>query len=166
MRLKTILLLNEFSVPGSMTSGDTELTPWNGVKEGNGWFSYSGNNHHNLGESYCSITITESDIPHKYWAIIKTKGLKKPNDTNRSYHDKIRRRTESVTRSWVSAAKRLYKEPKHVTECGNPIMRTWKDAFKESLDDPRVKTFINNWGEGQMNSQAPIVGPVNFTPRV
>lgn len=165
MKLKTIILLTEFNAPGAMSSGDTDLVPWNGVTEGNGWFAYGGNNHHDLGESYCSITITETDTPHKYWATIKTNGLRKPNDTNRIFHERIRKRTDRVKKAWVSSAKRLYKEPKRVTECGNLIMRTWKEAFKEALDDSRVKTFIKQFGEGTMGGQAPIVDPVNFTPR-
>ena len=166
MKLKTLLLLNEFSVPGSLTSGDHELVPWSGVTEGDDWFAYAGNNHHNVGESYCSVTITETDKPVKYWATIKTRGLRKPNDTTLVYHERIRKRTDRAKKAWMSAAKRLHKDPKRVTECGNLIMRSWSEAFKEALDDPRVKTLINKYGEGKMGSQAPIVDPVNFTPRM
>jgi len=166
MKLKTLILLNEFSVPGSLTSGDHELVPWNGVTEGNDWFAYAGNNHHNVGESYCSVTITETEKPVNYWATIRTKGLRKPNDTTRIYHERIRKRTESAKRAWVSAARKLHKEPKRVTECGNLIMRSWTEAFKEALENPRVKSFINKSGEGKIGSQAPIVDPINFTPRL
>ena len=94
MKLKTLLFL-EFSVPGSNTSGDTQLRPlpggmddissWDGIMEGDGWFLYKESNNWHQKQSGASITITEGE-PYRYKIKIKTKGLKKKSDTNRAIY--------------------------------------------------------------------------------
>jgi len=167
MKLKTIIYLNELWAPGSMSSGDSDLRSWDGVKEGNGWFLYNGSNDYQQRESHCSVCITEGE-PAQYWIEVKTNGLRKPTDTNESYKNKIRKYTERVGNAWASTAKRLFKEPKRVTECGNKIMRNWKECFEEAMNDPKLKTFIKNCGGGKRPQKdvAPVMNPVNFTLRV
>jgi len=162
MKFKTLLFLNEFSVPGSLGSGDADLISWDGIREHNDWFVYKGSNNWNGGKSYCSVTITEGDKPHKYWMTIKTKNLRRPKDTNESYNRRAREMTEKVSKAWVSLAKRLHKEPREITECGNLIMRNWKECFSEALNDPKINRFTEKSGEGN----APIMDPVNFTLRL
>ncbi len=66
MKLKTLVLLNEFMAPGPMTSGEHDLIPWDGIKEGKGYFLYCGSNNYNECKSMASVTITEGK-PKKFW---------------------------------------------------------------------------------------------------
>ena len=121
--------------------------------ESNDWHSKSAG---------ASIYITEDDKPHKMWIKIKTHGLRKANDTNESFKERVRKHTNKVARSWMSAAKNIHNNPE-LNEVGNPIPVTWKQAFKEALNDPKVKAFLAETGEKELS---PISDPVNFTPRV
>jgi hypothetical protein len=131
---------------------------WDGIKEGNGWFIYRESNVSDKRRSGASVYITETDKPHKMWIEIKTGNLRKPNDTNKMYRERIKKHSNKVMSSWMNAAKRLYKAPGY-NEVGNKMTISWKEAFKEALNDPKVKQYIDNWGE------AAISDPVNFTPR-
>ena len=62
----------------------------------------------------------------------------------------------------MSAAKKIHNDPE-INEVGNPIPITWKQAFRESLKDPKLKTHLAESGEQE---SAPLADPVNFTPRV
>ena len=160
-----------------MSSNDTELHPlpgsaddtedWDGIKEGQGWFLYREANNTAKNRSGASIYITEEDEPHKYWINIKTHGLRKKTDTNEQFRQRIKKHSDKVARSWMSAAKRLHKNEEY-SPVGNRISISWKQAFKEALNDPKVKTFIENWGEEPIKSKktATIADPVNFTPRI
>lgn len=175
MKLKTILLLNEMSIPsfnmGSMTSNDTKLRAypgsmddaesWDGIKEGNGWFMYRGSNDWHSKRSGASVYITEGE-PHKFWIKIKTHGLRKPNDTNESYRNTVKKHTDKVSRAWMTAARKIHNSPE-INEVGNEIPVSWKQAFREALNDPKVKPYIDKVGE---EKNSPIVDPVNFTPRI
>lgn len=174
MKLKTLLLveLTEMGMsmsPGSMSSQDTELRPipgsaddveaWDGIKEGKGWFCYRETSDHTLNRSGATAYITEGDKPHKIWIKIKTHGLRKPNDTNKMYRERINKHSNKVMTSWMNAAKRHHKS-QGFNEVGNKITISWKESFKEAINDPKVKQYIDNWGE------AAISDPINFTPRV
>jgi hypothetical protein len=181
MKLKTLLLLNERGMSmgyGSLTSDDTQLRPvpggaddvpnWEGVTEGNGWFSHRGQNDYNEGVTYAEICITETGKPKKFKIKIKTRGLKKPNDTIKSFHERVHKHGDKITGKWISAAKKLHNEPKRINEVGNKIMRTWEECFKEALET--IRPFITECNEstitGYEKSSTAIADPVNFTPRV
>lgn len=165
---------------GSMSSDDTKLRPtpggqndnspkwndnvedWDGIVEGDNWFCYMESNDWHSKRSGASIYITEDDKPHKMWIKIKTHGLRKDNDTNESYKDRIRKHTNKVARSWMSAAKEIYNN-QDLNEVGNPVPISWKQAFKEALNNPKVNSHIAEVGEKEI---APLAEPVNFTPRI
>lgn len=162
---------------GSMTSGDTQLRPypgsmdsaedWEGITEGNGWFCYRESNNWDSKKSGASIYITEGE-PTKYWIKVKTHGLRKPTDTNESYRQRVRKHTNKVSRSWITAAKKMHDNPE-INEVGNEIQMTWNEAFKKALEDPKVKPFLSGYGEGKTNKpkeSGAIADPVNFTPRL
>jgi hypothetical protein len=171
MKLKTILLveMGMSLAPGGMTSRDTQLRPWpgswddvddwEGIKEGKGWFCYRESNNGDLKRSKATTYITEGDKPHKMWIEIKTGNLRKPNDTNKMYRERVNKHSKKVMSAWMNAAKRLYKAPGY-NEVGNKMSISWKEAFTEAIQDPKVKQFIDNSGGED------IVDPVNFTPRV
>ena len=96
------------------------------------------------------------------WIKIKTHGLRKNNDTNESYKERIRKHTNKVARSWMGAAKEIHNNP-DLNEVGNPIQKTWKQSFKEALNDPKVKSYVAEVGEKRI---APMIDPVNFTLRI
>ena len=181
MKLKTILLLIQEScgygmaggsLDGSLTSHDTQLRPypgssddtesWAGIVEGNGWFMYRGSNNWDKKMSEASVYITEGK-PTKYWMRIKTHGLRKPNDTNESYRQRINKHSDKVARSWMSAARKIHNNPE-INEVGNEIQITWKEAFKLALESSKVKPFISEWGETKKDTSA-MADPVNFTYR-
>jgi hypothetical protein len=190
MKLKTILLLGESSgfgiaggpLGGSLTSHDTKLRAypnsmddvegWNGIVEGDGWFVHRESNNWDTKLSGASVYITEGE-PHKYWMRIKTHGLRKPNDTNESYRQRINKHSDKVARAWMTAAKKLHNNPE-INEVGNEIQMTWKEAFKLALESAKVKPFIAEYGERQINPtkraldrvSPPISDPINFTPRL
>jgi len=173
MKLKTILLLERGMSMGygSMSTNDTKLKPtpggmndgpdWDGVVEGKDWFCYMEGNDWNKHRAGISIYITEGDKPHKIWAKIKTGGLRKKGDTNEAAKERVRKHINKVARSWVSEAKRIHNNPE-INEVGNPIPISWKDAFLEVLDNPKVKAHLAECGEQEIPS---IADPVNFTPR-
>lgn len=179
MKLKTLIFLEEggMSYPsmgmgyGPMTSQDTKLRPmpdsidntesWDGITEGDGWFLYrEANNWHNR-QSGASITITEGE-PHRIRIKIKTKGLKKSSDTNSSLNERVKNHTDKVSRAWITAAKKIKNTPE-LNEIGSPMERSWTDCFREALEDPKVKPFIEGCSEEKISA---MVDPVNFTPRV
>lgn len=185
MKLKTLLYLNEWFTKTQMggmtpTSGETQLLPmpggmndvenWNSIREGNGWFSYRGNNDWNTGITEASVCITEKETPRKFWIKIKTRGLRKPNDTNKSYHERVRKHGDKVVRTWATEARRLHNEPKRLTNVGNKIMRDWAESFLEALKNPKISSLIAEFGEtkitGYEKSSQAIADPVNFTPRI
>lgn len=181
MKLKTLLLLNERGMSmgyGSMSSNDTKLraTPggqndgqpgwnegvedWDGIVEGQDWFCYmEGNDWHNK-RSGASVYITEDDKPHKMWIKIKTHGLRKNNDTNESFKERVRKHTHKVARTWMTSAKDIHNNA-GLNEVGNPINISWKQAFKEALNDPKVKSHIAEVGDEPIK---PLVDHMNFTP--
>jgi hypothetical protein len=171
MKLKTLLLveMGMSMSPGSLTSRDTELRPmpgsaddaevWDGIKEGNGWFVYRETTDNSTNRSGATAYITDGDKPHKIWIKIKTHGLRKTNDTNKMYRERINKHSNKVMTSWMNAAKRLYKGP-GFNEVGNKMTISWKDAFVEAVKDPKVKQYIDNWGESEISD------PINFTPRI
>ena len=182
MKLKTLIEINEWishgiavnrtpdsklrATPGGQNDGapgwNEGVGDWDGIIEGKDWFCYlEGNDWHNK-RSGASIYITEDDNPHKMWIKIKTHGLRKANDTNESYKDRIRKHTNKVARSWMSAAKEIH-DGAGLNEVGNPISVSWKHAIKEALNDPKVKAHLAETGE---NKLSPIADPVNFTPRI
>ena len=174
MKLKTLILLERGMSMGygSMTSNDVKLRPypgsaddiedWNGVTEGNGWFCYKESNDWNLNTSGATVYITEGE-PRKYWMKIKTKWLRKPNDTNESYRKRVRKHVDKVTRAWVTTAKRLHNNPE-LNEVGNLIQITWSEAFQAALNDAKVKPYLADCGETKKSND--IVDPVNFSPRL
>lgn len=176
MKLKTLILLIERGMSmgyGSMTSNDTKLRPtpggwnddvssWDGIVEGKDWFCYmEGNDWHNK-RAGATVYINEDDKPHKIWIKIKTHGLRKPNDTNESYKERVRKHTNKVARSWMSAARNIHNNPE-INEAGNPVPITWKHAFREAIKDAKLKTHLAECGEQEIASTA---DPVNFTPRI
>jgi hypothetical protein len=170
MKLKTLILLNEFNAPGPMTSGNNDLIPWDGVTEGKGYFLYCGANDWAKGSSTATVCITEGK-PKKFWLKVKTKGLRRPNDTNEGFSNRAYDATQKVGKAWVAEAKKLYKEPKSVDKVGNQTTRTLEEAFREALEMPRIKALIETWGESpikqtQDGGTSAISDPVNFTPRV
>ena len=140
--------------PGGMNDGSPN---WNGIVKNKDWWAYIGGNNWDKKQSYTEVIINEDDKPHKMWIKIKTGGLRKPNDTNESYKERVRKHTNKVARSWMSEAKRIYNNPE-INEAGNPIPITWKQAFKEAIKNPKVKKYLADFGETQID-------PVNFTPR-
>ena len=56
---------------------------------------------------------------------------------------------------WKSVAREIYNS-QGLTEVGNPIVKPWKDCYKEALDHPLMKEFIKK-------KHAPVFDPVNFT---
>jgi hypothetical protein len=149
MKLKTILLLNE------------NTDSWDGITEGNGWFAYFESNNWDNKRSGASVYITEGE-PHKYWIKVKTSGLRKPNDTNESYRQRVRKHSSKVARNWISTARKLHNTPE-LNEVGNPIQLTWKECFKMALES--VSSHVLEWGEEspKKKDRQPEVEPVNFS---
>lgn len=174
MKLKTLIFL-EFAMPsmnqGSMTSQDTQLRPlpgsmddvneWNGIVEGDGWFLYKEHNNWHQKQSGASVTITEGE-PKRLRISIKTKGLRKKNDTRRQFVERVRQHTNKVSSAWVSAAKRIKGNP-DLNEIGNPIHKSWAECFEAALQDAKVKPYVQGVSEEKIS---PIADPVNFTPRI
>jgi hypothetical protein len=158
MKLKTLIYLNEWSGVGSLTSGETDLIPWDGVTEGKGWFLYCGSNNHNTGNSIATVYLTEGE-PKRLWIKLKTKNLRRPKDTNESSSHRSYELTKKLGKAWCSEAKRLFKQPKAIDRVGNPLNRTWEEAFKEALQSPRLRSVVEAHGETKAS-----VDPVNFTP--
>lgn len=172
MKLKTLIILNEQGNSmgyGSMSSNDTKLRPtprnkwngdvsnWDGIVEGKDWFCYMEGNDWHAKRSGATVYINEDDKTHKIWIKIKTGRLRKPNDTNESYKERVRKHTNKAARTWMSAAKKMYNDPE-INEAGNPVPITWKHAFREALKDSKLKPYIAECGETE-----PMVDPVNFT---
>ena len=153
-----------------MTSGNNDLIPWDGVMEGKGYFLYCGANDWDKGSSTATVCITEGK-PKKFWLKVKTKKLRRPNDTNEGFSNRAYDATQKVGKAWVAEAKKLYKEPKSVDKVGNQTTRTLEEAFREALEMPRIKALIETWGEsksitGYDKKSAATIDPVNFTPVV
>ena len=181
MKLKTLLQITEWishapainrspdnklrATPGGFNDGSPHWNDepnWDGVVEGKDWFCYMESNDWETKRSGASIYINEDEKPHKIWVKIKTGGLRKPNDTNESYKERIRKHTNKVARSWMSEAKRIFNNIE-INEAGNPVPITWKQAFREALKNPKVKAHLADCGEQEI---APLIDPVNFTKRV
>ena len=175
MKLKTIIQINEWisHAPAVNRNPDDQLRPtpggfndkapsWDGIVEGNDWFLHIEANNWDARQAGASVYISEDSEPIRMWAKIKTHGLRKPHDTNESYKERVRKHMDKVGRSWVSAAKKIHNNP-DLNEVGNPVPITWKQAFREALNDPKVKAHLADCGERRMT---PIVDPVNFTPTI
>ena len=152
--------------PGGQNDGmpgwNEGVEDWDGIVEGKDWFCYmEGNDWHNK-RSGATIYINEDEKPHKMWIKIKTHGLRKTNDTNESYKERVRKHTNKVARSWMSEAKRIHDNPE-LNEVGNTIPISWKQSFKEALNSPKVKNYIAETGAKDI---APVCDPENFTPRI
>ena len=124
------------------------------------WFMASGTNNWQNKKAYCSAYITEAGHrPIRIWAEVKTRWLRKPKDTHSSYHDRVKKTINKVSKAWSNEAKRLHKEYA-VTEVGNRKTRTWRECFIQSLKNPKISPFIMEYGEDES-----MMDPVNFTPR-
>jgi len=140
-----------------------DVEDWNSIVEGDDWFVYKESNDWEKKVSGASVTITEDNKPsHKIWIKIKTHGLRKPNDTNESFKERIRKHTDKITGQWVAAAKKIH-DNTELNEVGNPVVVSWKQSFKEALKDPRIQSYIKETGEKEIS---PVSDPVNFTPRI
>jgi hypothetical protein len=127
-------------------SWNDDVEDWDGIVEGQDWFCYIEGNDWQNKRSGATIYINEDDKPHKMWIKIKTHGLRKNNDTNESYKERVRKHVNKVARSWMSAAKDIHNNP-DLNEVGNPIPISWKQAFKEALTNSKVKSYITEIGE-------------------
>jgi len=86
------------------------------------------------------------------------------------YHDRHKQdkalwRRRAFT-TWKSAANEIHSDVQ-LTEAGNPIQKTWKQAFKEALNHPKLKDYIRlphhqRIFDGKGKS-APCMDPVNFS---
>ena len=182
MKLKTLIQINEWishgnavnrtpdsklrATPGGQNDGaqgwNEGVGDWDGIIEGKDWFCYvEGNDWHNKSAG-ASIYITEDDKPHKISIKIKTHGLRKTNDTNESFKERVRKHAHKVARSWMTKAKEIHNNT-DLNEVGNPIAVSWKQAFKEALNDPKVKGLVAETSEKELPT---ISDPVNFTPRI
>ena len=176
IKLKHLLLLKEFWMPGQMT-GNSNPSPLSyadgeadeliqhtetSIKQGNpDWFMATGTNNWQDKKAYCSTYVTEGGKPVRIWAEVKTKWLRKPNDTKSSHHDRVRKAITKVSKAWASEAKRIRKE-EIVSEIGNHKIRPWKECFTQALKSPKVAPFIMECGV----DEASAMDPVNFTPRI
>ncbi len=147
------------ATPGGQNDGapgwNEGVGDWDGIIEGKDWFCYvEGNDWHNK-MAGASIYITEDDKPHKISIKIKTHGLRKTNDTNESFKERVRKHAHKVARSWMTKAKEIYNNP-DINEAGNPIHKSWYDCFKETLNDEKIKSYISD----------PCIDGVNFTYHV
>ena len=180
MKLKTLIQISEwishgpainrspddklYATPGGMNDGSpnwSEPNNWDGVVEGKDWWGYTGGNDWNKKQSYSEIYINEDEKPYKIWIKIKTHGLRKTNDTNETYKERVRKHTNKVARSWMGEAKKIHNNPE-INEVGNPVPITWKQAFREALKNSKVKAHLADCGEQEMT---PLEDPINFTPR-
>ena len=173
MKLKTIIQLSEWisHAPAMNRNPDSQLRPvpggwnddspnWDGVVEGKDWFCYmEGNDWHNHVAGASVYINEEGDRPHKVWVKIKTHGLRKKGDTNELFKERVQKHIKKVAGSWTSAAKKLHNNPE-LNEVGNPVPISWRQAFREATQDPKVKAHLADCGE------AAIADPVNFTPRI
>ncbi len=149
MKLKTILLINE------------SIDDLGSVIEGQGWFCHKESNNSDIKRSGASIYITEGE-PYKFSVRIKTHGLRKPTDTNESYRERIKKHTDKVSKAWISKAKKLHNSPE-LNEVGNEIKLSWKQAFKEALQDPTLQAHISEIMETPNERKEQISDPVNFS---
>ena len=68
------------------------------IKQSNpDWFMSTGTNDWQGKKAFCSTYITENGKPIRIWAEVKTKWLKKPNDTRSSHHDRVRKAITKVS---------------------------------------------------------------------
>jgi len=182
MKLKTLIQINEWishgiavnrtpdsklrATPGGQNDGakgwNEGVGDWDGIIEGKDWFCYVEGNDWHSKMAGASIYITEDDKPHKMWVKFKTHGLRKAGDTNESFKERVRKHSHKVARSWMTAAKDIHNNV-GLNEVGNPIPITWKQAFKEALNSPKVKGLVAEVGENELPT---ISDPVNFTPRI
>jgi len=164
MMIKLKPLLNELWSPGALTNGDDELRSYpsetvtkQGAPE---WFMAHGTNDWHNKKAYCSAYITETGgKPMRIWVEIKTRGLRKPNDTHSSHHERVRKAIAKVSRAWSGEAKRLKKEVR-LSEIGNRSYPTWKECFVQALKSQKVAPYITAQGTDEA-----AMDPVNFTPR-
>src|ERR1017187_5842965 len=159
IKLKTLLPEWISHAPSTNSSPDSKLRPtpggmndgspnWNGFINGqkNEWFAYMEGNDWNKHQSGAIVYINEEgQKPHKIWIKIKTNGLRKDNDTNESHKERVRKHTQKVARSWMTAAKNIHNNPE-LTECGNVIPISWKTAFTEALNDSKIKSSLTQSG--------------------
>jgi len=170
MKLKTILQISEWISHGIAVNRnpDSKLRPtpggwndgaesWDGITEGKDWFCYVEGNNHDKKLTGATIYINEDGKTYKVWAKIKTGRLRKPNDTNEAYRERIRKHANKVAKSWMSGAKKIHNNP-DLNEVGNVIPISWKTSFLEALKDSKLRPYLADCGQAEIDS-------VNFTPR-
>lgn len=159
MKLKTILLFEGSFMPGSLSSGDTDLHSWeDSIKEGDGWFMHYGTNDHAKGQARCSVQVTEGNTS-KHEIVINTRRLRRAKGSKSSIHERIHQAIKKIGRAWANEARKLYNSPKHVSECGNKTMRTWSECFEEAKNSPKIKPYLKLGSK----DAAPTADSVNFT---
>lgn len=153
------------ATPGGQNDGskgwNEGVEDWDGVIKGDGnWWGYVAGNDWNKKQAGVDIYITEDDEPHKISIKIKTHGLRKTNDTNESFKERVRKHAHKVARSWMTKAKEIHNNVE-LNEVGNPITVSWRRAFKEALNSPKVKGLVAEFKEKELST---ICDPINFTP--
>jgi hypothetical protein len=151
------------ATPGGQNDGavgwNEGVGDWENIIKGKDWFLHLESNDWHNKMSGASIYINEDDKPYKISIKIKTHGLRKNGDTNEIYKERIRKHTHKVARSWMSKAKEIHNNTE-LNEAGNPITVSWKRAFKEALNDPKVMGLVAETSEKEMSV---VSDPVNFT---
>jgi hypothetical protein len=185
MRLKTLIRIAEWishaptvnrnpddrlrAMPGGLNDNnpnfddntwDSGHDSWDSIVEGKDWFCYIESNDWQNKKAGATVYINEGDTSHKIWIKIKSHGLKKPTDTNRSFQERVRKHINKIAKSWVSEAKKIHNNPE-INEVGNPVPVSWKQAFQEAIKSPKITGYVSDKGE----ASGVIADPVNFTPR-
>ena len=78
--------------------------------------------------------------------------------------EKWRRKAFST---WKSVANEIRRDSTQLNEVGNQIQKSWKDCFKEALEDPKLKEYIrkNKHQSVYSNNSNSIIDPINFSFR-
>jgi hypothetical protein len=74
---------------------------------------------------------------------------------NNHGEDRDKWRRKAFTK-WKSLANEIHRDVP-LNEVGNPIQKSWKQAFEEALKHPELQEFVRK------NSHQRIFDPVNFT---
>ena len=78
--------------------------------------------------------------------------------------DRDKHRHKAFTK-WKSVASKIHGDAP-LNEVGNPIQKSWKEAFKEALEHPDLQEFIRHSSHHKVfedKDAAPCIDPVNFT---
>jgi hypothetical protein len=127
-------------------------------EENKEWVLHNGARHDK--DSKVSVYFTEDKKVKKIWFEVNYKGVCKTDGKNNENMDKW---SKKATRTFSGLAKNKYKNPE-LNEIGNPIQKSWVECFMEALKDESMKPFIKNYGVEEKN--APIMDPINFSPRI